>query len=89
MATETQPKRDAVTRITEALHEKHYRCVQTALANYAGNAFAQEREKSGWDFSLWTGKGGTFVLWANEETQEYELFKATETKTAEEDIALL
>ena len=85
----TIPKRDAVTRIHEALMEKGYRCSQTALANFATNAFAEERVKSGWDFSLWYGKNGSFVLWANEEKQTYELFKAVEPLTVDEDIALL
>lgn len=92
MTTQTETKRDAVTRIHEALLDNGYRCSQTALANKvyeARNAFTKRRTKSGWDFSLWFGKNGSFVLWANEETQEYEFFKATATKTVDEDIALL
>jgi hypothetical protein len=85
----TTPKRDAVTRIHEALTEKGYRCSQTALANFAANALNEKRVKSGWDFSLWYGKNGSFVLWANEEKQTYELFKAIGTNTVDEDIALL
>lgn len=90
MATVTAtPKRDAVTRIHGALREKGYRCSQTALANFAANAFAEERVKSGWDFSLWYGKNGSFVLWANEAKQTYELFRVVGTLTVDEDISLL
>lgn len=85
-------KRNAVSRIVDALQEKGYRCTQTGLANYAQNAFGSDETKvaSGSDFSLWHGANGVFVLYANEETQSYELFKATDfANKLDDDIALL
>lgn len=85
------PKRDAVKRITEALHDKNYRCVQTGLANYAQNGFGSDATKkaTGWDFSVWLKANSGFILFANETMQEYQLAKIIETKTVDEDIALL
>jgi hypothetical protein len=77
--TRTVKKRDAVKRLHAALREEGYRCTQES----------EPGEHNGFAFSLWYGAKGTFILWANERTQEFQFARCTDTQNVEEDIALL